>query len=387
MSPQQQITQAAQMTPQQVLDKAAELESKGDVQQAIAFYRFLISMDPGDGRALFRLGNLLLSNNMPKECLPYYRVLVELNPNYAPGRINFSIAFKKLGRLNKAIEQLQAVVDQDPDNLAAWQQLADSQRTAENLPEALVAFKRWLELAPDDAKAAHMVKSVEAFLDGNNAGPDRADDKYVASYFDQYAKTFDSHTASVLRYQGPKILKQVSAQAGLLDGDKRDVLDLGCGTGLCGEFLAPNASRLDGIDLSPVMLEEAGKKGIYNELIEGELVSAMEGLEENSYDLAVAGDVFCYIGALEDTFAQVARLVRPQGGFLFTVESMTYNEVDAGAVDHILRHSGRYAQHRDYIERLAAEHGFDVMQITNETLRLEYGKPIAGWMVLLQRLA
>ncbi|MEM6902961.1 MAG: tetratricopeptide repeat protein [Pseudomonadota bacterium] len=375
------------MTPKQVIEKAGQLEQQGDTQQAIAFYRFLISMDPGHGQALFRLANLLLSNNMVKDCMPYYRVLVQLNPTFVPGRINLSIALKKQGKLDQAIDQLKAASAEQPENLAVWQQLADAHRTANQLPDALHAFQKCAELDPEDPKAAHMVMSVQASLDGYDAAAKRADDKYVATYFDQYAKTFDTHTAAILRYQVPKLLKQVASQAGYLEGEQRAVLDLGCGTGLCGEFLAPNASQLDGIDLSPAMLEEARKKGIYNALHEGELVAEMAKLEADSYDFVVAGDVFCYIGALEDTFKQVARVSKPQAGFLFTVEAMTLNEVDAGAEDHILRHSGRYAQHRDYIERLAAENGFDVMQIGQETIRLEYGKPISGWVSLLQRLA
>ena len=37
--------------------------------------------------------------------------------------------------------------------------------------------------------------------------------------------------------------------------DVLDVLDLGCGTGLCGPLLRPYARALAGVDLSPQMLE------------------------------------------------------------------------------------------------------------------------------------
>ena len=50
------------------------------------------------------------------------------------------------------------------------------------------------------------------------------------------------------------------------------VLDLGCGTGLMGQYLRDNAAQLIGIDLSAAMLEEARNKQIYDALVEGDIV-------------------------------------------------------------------------------------------------------------------
>ena len=50
-----------------------------------------------------------------------------------------------------------------------------------------------------------------------------------------------------------------------------DVLDAGCGTGLCGVLVAPFARRLVGVDLSDGMLAHAGDKNIYHALIRAEL--------------------------------------------------------------------------------------------------------------------
>ena len=44
------------------------------------------------------------------------------------------------------------------------------------------------------------------------------------------------------------------AHAGLDASRSLDVLDAGCGTGLCGPLVAPYARRLVGVDLSEAML-------------------------------------------------------------------------------------------------------------------------------------
>ena len=53
--------------------------------------------------------------------------------------------------------------------------------------------------------------------------------------------------------------------------DPKDVsiLDLGCGIGLIGKYLAPNGYKnIVGLDISPNMLEECSNSGVYKELHE-----------------------------------------------------------------------------------------------------------------------
>ena len=50
-----------------------------------------------------------------------------------------------------------------------------------------------------------------------------------------------------------------------------DILDAGCGTGLCGVLLKPLARSLTGVDLSASMLKKAKQRGIYDRLVEDEI--------------------------------------------------------------------------------------------------------------------
>ena len=55
-----------------------------------------------------------------------------------------------------------------------------------------------------------------------------------------------------------------------------DVLDAGCGTGLCGPLLRTRAKRMTGVDLSPKMIEWAAERGIYDRLAAEELTTFLE---------------------------------------------------------------------------------------------------------------
>ncbi|NEU35571.1 methyltransferase, partial [bacterium LRH843] len=73
--------------------------------------------------------------------------------------------------------------------------------------------------------------------------------------------------------------------------------DAGCGTGLCGPLLAPYCQRLDGVDLSPKMLEKAKSKQLYDRLSKAELTAFLNNAPD-MYDVIIAADVLCYFGDL-----------------------------------------------------------------------------------------
>ena len=77
-----------------------------------------------------------------------------------------------------------------------------------------------------------------------------------------------------LGYAAPQILLDLAAM--VMPGRERlSILDLGCGTGLAGAAFRPLAARLDGIDLSPAMIEKARARGIYDHLAVADLETAL----------------------------------------------------------------------------------------------------------------
>jgi predicted TPR repeat methyltransferase len=161
-----------------------------------------------------------------------------------------------------------------------------------------------------------------------------------------------------------------------------EVLDAGCGTGLCGPILRPYAHRLTGVDLSPGMLARAARLGVYDELVEKELVA---WLAERwlVYDLIAAADSLSYFGPLEPVLAALARSLKPGGRLIFTVEHLTSGE-DAG---HRLEPTGRYSHSEPYVRRALEASGLSPRVVLRGVLRHEGGQPVAGLVVLADRPA
>jgi predicted TPR repeat methyltransferase len=179
-----------------------------------------------------------------------------------------------------------------------------------------------------------------------------------------------------LKYRTPAFLREAVAR--FAPSQSLDILDLGCGTGLSGEAFRPLARSLTGVDISAKMLDVARQRQIYNNLVRGDLLDFL-GTQVGNFDLAIAADVFVYIGDLAPVFAAVHSALRAGGLFGFSVEA-------GGEQDFTLGDNLRYAHSPAYLQRLAQAHGFAVELIEAKILRQEDGVDVSGTLAVLRRL-
>ena len=99
------------------------------------------------------------------------------------------------------------------------------------------------------------------------------------------------------------------------------ILDLGCGTGLMEGEARSFCKKLVGIDLSGEMLKQAKNKGIYDQLIETDILKYLSE-EKLNYDYFIAADVFIYIGDLSDVFRLIKSKNNRSGRLMFSTEHL-----------------------------------------------------------------
>jgi predicted TPR repeat methyltransferase len=202
----------------------------------------------------------------------------------------------------------------------------------------------------------------------------RSDAGYVRHLFDQFATDYDQRMIGQLGYAAPRILRDLADM--IMPGrDELAVLDLGCGTGLTGMAFADLAYRLDGIDLSPVMIEKARARNLYDSLAVADIETALAG-EGPAYDLILAADTLVYLGDLDPVFRGARRRLKQDGFFLFTVESKQDTGFELGPKRR-WRHSEQYLRDR------AAKSGFDVAGLVTCAPRHEANVAVEGFAVAL----
>lgn len=373
---------------------------------AIAAYRALISLAPDHGGAHFQLGCLLMKRRQLSEAANEFQAVRTIHPHHFESLANLAACRLQQGKMDEAaalyfsaleltpedrdtlfnlgvihMQQGYArdavnfylrTVKVDPDFYEAHHNLGAYYLMARQNESALLHYREALRIRPDDEASRHMIRVLTQDPDVEVSAP-----AYIESLFDSYADYYDAHMVNHLQYQVPDQLYNMVKNAGLLASGELNIIDIGCGTGLCGEVFKPNASRLIGIDLSQKMLEIAAQKKIYDELISTDISPwLMEHPAE--FDLALAGDVLVYFGKLEELMAAVAQCLKPGGHFAFNVET-------GASGDFMLMPSGRFCHHKNYLQKLARDYGFTVLAMDPVALRRHESGRAAGYVCLWQR--
>lgn len=309
------------------------------------------------------------------------------SPHFSSGdliadrRADYARMFAESGEFAEAAELMEQALERVPDWAAGWFQLAEYAEKSGRKEAAAAALEKVVELDPSDIFGATLKLAVLGAAEAPAAPPT----PYVERLFDDYADRFDTALVEKLDYTVPQTLARLVRRHAGEDVHFGLVVDIGCGTGLFGEEIRPNATRLEGFDLSAGMLAKAEEKAVYDRLAQVDLSLPAEesglfvGGAEARADLVSAADVLMYLGDLSEVFPSVARLVRPGGLFAFSVE-------DGGSGDApLLRPSLRYAHPNAFILRRMAETGFDVIAVEKSVIRQDAGAPVHGLLFLARR--
>jgi predicted TPR repeat methyltransferase len=343
-------------------------QARGRLEEGVAAYQRAIELDPEHANSYSNLGVLQRAQGKLAEAEASYRHAIRLNPGHMDAYTNLGILMAAQDRLPEAIACYCRVITLQPSHPDARRLLAMAHTTVGEVDKARDIFDEWLREEPDNAIARHML----AACSGEQV-PARASDGYIEAVFDNFAASFDSKLAR-LSYRAPALVAAMVTELPIEPSKSFDVLDAGCGTGLCGPSLAPYARRMVGVDLSARMLDQAKERHVYDALVKGELTEYLRD-SVGAFDLIVSADTLVYFGPLDGAVGAAAAALRPGGRLIFTVEEW----VD-GAGEFCLNPHGRYTHTRRYVEQLLVDANLRP-EIVGANLRTEGGLPVAGLVV------
>lgn len=395
--------------PDQIFDRANRAAGDGDLDRAEALYRQLLGIRPGHAEGHNNLGNVLLAQGRCAEALVAFDMALGIGLDHPSVHYNRASALKEAGRFEEAVRAFRCCLVRAPDYVMAYNNLANVHRGFGQWDAAVAGYRRSITLAPEwtraqdnlratlqamravgvgEAALRHallwrrdhpeqpLARHTAAALAGEEGDP-RASDTYVKQLFDAFSGEFDAKLAAI-GYRAPALLAE-AVGAVLAPAADLDVLDAGCGTGLCGPHLRPYARRLAGVDLSGGMLEKAAARGLYDHLEEAEL-EAFARTHPAGFDLVVAADVLCYFGALDAILPAFAAALRVGGWLAFTVERLPDGTSGWSLMPH-----GRYAHAEPYVRAVLETAGFSAVSITDDALRRECGQDVMGLVVMAFR--
>jgi predicted TPR repeat methyltransferase len=343
----------------------------GRLDDAEASYRRALELKPEDANALSNLGTVRREQGDLDGAIHYFRAVIGLSPTHAEAWQNLGNALGALHRYDEALDAHKEALRLRPRSSDSYRYLGAMFATLGRVQEATEIYRQWLEISPNDPQALHMLAACTG-----ESIPERASDEFVRHLFDKFASSFDKNLAR-LEYQAPKLVLEAVSSVYSERTGSLDVLDAGCGTGLCGPLLRPYARQLSGVDLSQLMVERAKERKVYDELFVEELTQYLSR-SHSAYDLIVSADTLVYFGNLKDVVKASISALKPSGSFVFTVEQCPKDLAPKG---FRLEPHGRYSHVKDYVDQELRDAGYSSTTFESVTLRKEAGKWVSGWLV------
>jgi len=315
--------------------------------------------------------------------------ILDINPRHVEANFNLGAMLQMLGFPALAVGYFCRVVALCPQDATAHYTLGTALYAS--CPNLVIdAYRLLVEFQGPDVnpRAAHQL----AVLAGEGESVSRGQPAYIREVFDALADTFEEKLVNHLDYRIPwQLFEAVRSICPINETTKGDwkVLDLGCGTGLCGRLFQEYTNKgglMIGVDLSCNMIEKCRSSNVYHELHVDDIHTLLAGQPPATLDLVISADTFIYVGDLEQVFSLSQAALREGGLFTFSVEDLSNNNSTDTECGFQLVGSGRYSHSPTYIQALSNLHSFYIDVQEAVTVRKELSEGIAGSIFVLRKI-
>ena len=262
---------------------------RNEGQLAIDYFGKALSFDEKNEEARNNLAATFIHHDRFENALTHYTELLKQSPNDTEYNYNAGVAQMALGHLDKATEHFNTVLDHQPHHFAALTNLAAIKLRINQRDDAIKYLTKANQINPNDKSCTFLLNALTGNTNKQATCPE-----YAKNLFDRYALNYDQHMRGQLQYALPEHIAQLIHHLFAESLHLPQTLDLGCGTGLCGNVLREVSTHLTGVDISPKMLEQAHAKNLYDTLTEADLISYLEN-NTTEFELIVIADVLPYL--------------------------------------------------------------------------------------------
>ena len=301
-------------------------------------HRLIELTHPANDRFKAMLARNLTALGRPSEALPIFSELIAAKPNDSSLREGRALAAQAAGDAALACGDWSFLCEQDPDNEGFRFALAAAQGN------------------PPATRPAAVMRVL----------------------FDEMAEVYDQRMVRQLGYQLPKVVADWILSEH--PDRKLNILDIGCGTGLLGVCLGRLDGALIGVDISPRMIEQAHRHGLYDRFHTVDLLDALRDTPADTFDLVAALDVFSYVGDLTQAVLDAARILKADGTLVLSCE-----RTGEGEPPLTLRANGRYAHQQTAVQVALEVAGFSSVSVRDCVLHKEQGQPVDGFWIVARK--
>lgn len=168
----------------------------------------------------------------------------------------------------------------------------------------------------------------------------------IRSYYDEFAARYEDQRRTRRPDGYHALIDDLEIDFALRYASGGDLLEVGCGTGLILERLAPHCRSAKGVDLSPGMLEPAKARGL-----DVQVGSATElPFDDDAFDVVCSFKVLAHVPEIEQAMREMLRVTRPGGYVLaemynpLSLRALVKRLGPAGAISDKTKESAVYTR-------------------------------------------
>ncbi len=179
------------------------LEEEGEMEKALAAYRKVLNVDPGQSELAVRVAGLLSRQGDYPQAIDVLKDTVKANPKDARPYLQLAFIYAKyLKRTDQAVDYANQAIHLDPQNIDAYQRLYEIRVAAGEDKKALESLDRALKVqSKDPAFWSQLGKLYASILFQNDSTPEPAELERVNSVFKKAAENAGDD---------PEVLKDVA---------------------------------------------------------------------------------------------------------------------------------------------------------------------------------
>ncbi|MDM8335065.1 methyltransferase [Wolbachia pipientis] len=258
-----------------------------------------------------------------------------------------------------------------------WYNIGRCHFAMENTSKAYTYFTRTLKLNSNYEEASYYIKKMI-----DPASITKLPTNLIKQYFDYTGEYFVEHWLIAKQYRGHELIHMVITEIFNNSTSTLNILDLGCGTGICGHFLKIHniGISITGVDISNRMLNIARGcfikgKTVYNELIHMEMTDFLKQERNHLYDVIILAEVLHYLHDFQAELELAKRSTSKKGVIICLIRRKEGKGIEFVNKGDCFRHSESYVQH------VAKEIN---MQISYMSYCKIYGSQVDGILFALQ---
>ncbi|NBX84565.1 MAG: methyltransferase domain-containing protein [Gammaproteobacteria bacterium] len=371
---------------------------------AIQTFQGMMNIHNIDADVVCNLAISFWKNHQLKQALSHFKFNLKQFPFHLETRENLAAFYLEFERMEKAMEQYHIMLHQDSNQLDIEFNLAACLQQKGIYDEAIYHYLHILHLSPRHFDTLYNLGCVHYALNNPKAAnfywqqcleqqPKHPallfmtqrmqglpvnqvhHQAYVKELFNHYATHYENHLMKQLNYKLPQRL-DLFLNSHFTLNQFQNVLEVGCGTGLCSPIIKPFSQSLIGIDIAEKMIEKAKKCRDYDETHTFDALSYLTQ-HPQSFDLILAIDVIPYLFDLEAWMRACKQALRPGGYLLFTTEISKTGPFS-------LEPTGRLSFHPETIQKICIQQQMTIITQERVIARTQNNMPVPELFYLIQ---